>query len=589
MSRRPFILFLGSGPSSLHVMAEGFARRYGEQAVDIVSACLRPSESHPIAERVMAEHGIDLTSLHAKTPVDIEVFSFDMVVTLGDFDVSCRPNLPGMPPHYHWELELPIEQADPEELLRCYREVAENLRRKVELIFTSDMLRGLSVARQNLELVLDNLAHAVMAHTVNRRIFHFNHAAEKITGYRRDEILGRDCHEVFKPRRFCGGDCLFCHEERSVGPVVPNARNTQVLFTRKNGAERMLDMTVSPLTDAGGTHVGALVSFQDVTELQVLKQRVMHHQSLGGMVGADPSMLSLFDQIREVASVNVPVMIQGESGTGKELIANAIHEESARAREPFVPINCGALPEGILESELFGHVRGAFTGAIQDKRGRFELADGGTLFLDEVAELSPQMQVKLLRVLQEQCFERVGGERCIHVDVRLISATNQDLRKLMERGRFRRDLFYRLCVIPIVPPALRHRSRDIPILCQYFLEQVAKESGRPLRGASGEVLEALSRYRWPGNVRELRNVIEYANVKCRDGTITVEHLPYEITNVVDVPAHSSPSRPGPKPKLTMDAVYDALNQSSGNKSLAAKLLGVGRTTLYRFLSESQRA
>jgi transcriptional regulator with GAF, ATPase, and Fis domain len=277
------------------------------------------------------------------------------------------------------------------------------------------------------------------------------------------------------------------------------------------------------------------------------------------------------------------VLIQGESGTGKELIAGAIHAESSRAQRPFVPVNCGALPDGILESELFGHVRGAFTGAVQDKRGRFELADGGTLFLDEVGELSPSMQVKLLRVLQEQSFERVGGERRINVDVRLISATNQDLRELMARGLFRRDLYYRLCVVPISPPPLRDRPRDIPVLVEHFLGLIAKESERAALSVSGEALDVLVAYGWPGNVRELRNVIEFAHVKCHGDLILPEHLPEEILPPAESDAYQG-GRRGPKPKLSREAVTDALARAKGNKSRAARILGVGRTTLYRYLS-----
>jgi PAS domain S-box-containing protein len=579
------ILFFGSGPDGYHVMAGGFARQLGGADTGIVCAALDPSEPNPLAADVMLEQGIDVTALEAQTPEDIEVFSFDMVVTVGDFDPACRPNLFGMPPHYHWDLPLPPLRHGVQRQRTVYREVARILRQNVGLIFSSRMLHGLSIARQNLALVLDNLAHAVMAHTANRRIFHFNQAAEQITGYRRREVIGRDCHEVFTPLRFCGGDCMFCEtsDGEEHGCRVTDTRQTQVAFHRNDGSERILDMTVRPLSDASGAHVGALVSFLDNTELHVLKRRARRHRALRGIVGSEPSMLALFEQIKEVAVVNVPVLIHGESGTGKELIANAIHAESSRADKPFVPVNCGALPDGILESELFGHVRGAFTGAVQDKRGRFELADGGTLFLDEVGELSPSMQVKLLRVLQEHSFERVGGERRINVDVRLISATNHELSELMARGLFRRDLYYRLCVVPISPPPLRDRPRDIPVLVEHFLGLIAKESGRTQLSVSREALESLVAYGWPGNVRELRNVIEFAHVKCRGDLILLEHLPDEILPSGEPDAIEA-GRRGPKPKLNRQAVTDALARAKGNKSQAAKLLGVGRTTLYRYLS-----
>jgi len=281
-----------------------------------------------------------------------------------------------------------------------------------------------------------------------------------------------------------------------------------------------------------------------------------------------------------VSSENVSVLVEGESGTGKELVARAIHTMSPRAKEPFVAINCGALPEGILESELFGHVRGAFSGAIQDRKGRFELADKGTIFLDEVSELSPAMQVKLLRVLQEQRFEPVGGERSIQVNVRVVSATNQNLRELMEKKGFRRDLFYRLCVVPITIPPLRERRLDIPVLVEHFIDMTAQELERPVLTPSNEVLDLFTRYSWPGNVRELRNAVEYAYVKCRAGVIGVEHLPPEIAYQS---GERRRSKPGPALKLKKEDILAALAEAEGSRKKAAELLGVGRATIYRYL------
>jgi len=352
-------------------------------------------------------------------------------------------------------------------------------------------------------------------------------------------------------------------------------------FRRPDGTRCMLETKSTPLQGMDGSQLGVLLAIKDNTELHELKSRLRHHHSLGGLVGKDPKMLLLFDLIREVAMVKVPVLIEGESGTGKELVATAIHELSSRRDKPFVAINCGALPEGILESELFGHVKGAFSGAVRHKRGRFELADGGTIFLDEIAELSPQMQVKLLRVLQEQQFERVGGESPVSVDVRVLSATNQDLRRLMERKLFRRDLYYRLCVLPISVPPLRERRLDIPMLVEHFIELVAKQSGRPMLIPSTQALDVLTRYSWPGNVRQLRNALEYAYVKCHSGTIGIEHLPAEVTEEDSYIRN----KPGPACKVSKDRVLLALAQCKGNKREAAKLLGIGRATLYRYLAE----
>ncbi|MFH2008511.1 MAG: sigma 54-interacting transcriptional regulator [bacterium] len=549
-----------------------------DEHTEVFAASMRPASLHPIAASVMAELGIDLTSLPLRTPLDIEVFSFDMVVTLGGFDPNNRLNLPGMPPQFQWKQAIAEPVPDGMSTEDAFRQTRDDLKRRIAELFSSETLQGLSVARRNLELVLDNLAYGVLAHTVNRRIFHFNQAAERITGFHRDDVIGRDCHKVFRPKRFCGGDCSFC--DTRVSPEDLNKRKTvPVDFTTTAGDRRVLEMTISPLADVGGANVGAVVSFTDATELESLRRRVKHHYTCGELRAKDPAMLALFDQIRELGPTNLPVLIEGASGTGKELVAKAIHAESPRADQPFVAINCGALPEGILESELFGHVRGSFTGAVRDQRGRFELAHRGTLLLDEIGDLPQAMQVKLLRVLQEHQFERLGGEKPITVDVRIISATNQNLNRLMEQNRFRRDLYYRLCVAPIRMPALRDRRLDIPVLVDHFLEQVSTETGRPLITVSNEALDLLTTYAWPGNVRELRNIIEYSYIKCRSGSLEPQHLPKEVVSFNRAPR----GQRGPRLKLNTDQVVNALKESKGDKAKAARLLGVGRSTLYRFI------
>jgi transcriptional regulator with PAS, ATPase and Fis domain len=293
-------------------------------------------------------------------------------------------------------------------------------------------------------------------------------------------------------------------------------------------------------------------------------------------------MQKIFDSIRELADVNVPILIQGESGTGKELVATALHQLSKRRSGPFVPVNCGALPEGTLESELFGHVRGAFTGAIHDRKGRFALAEGGTIFLDEIGEISPAMQVKLLHVVQEKWFTPVGGEKSLKADVRVICATNRDLKLLTQKGMFREDLFYRLAVVPISMPALRERRSDIPLLVDHFLDKFSNDTGKRVKSVSQEALALLMRYEWPGNVRELGNAIQYGMIKCHSDMLDAHHLPSEILS-------SSKSRStgqrGRRPKLDENGVADALRRAAGNRVRAARLLEVSRTTLYRFLEQ----
>jgi transcriptional regulator with GAF, ATPase, and Fis domain len=290
-------------------------------------------------------------------------------------------------------------------------------------------------------------------------------------------------------------------------------------------------------------------------------------------------MLEVYARIRETATTDYPVCITGETGTGKELVAAAVHEESPRGGGPFVPVNSAALPEGMLESELFGHVKGAFTGALRDKKGRFELADGGSLFLDEVSELPLVLQAKLLRVLQEGSFEPVGSEKTRRVDVRLITATNRDLKRDVASGRFRKDLFYRINVVPVSLPPLRERKGDIPLLAAHFLEKERRDD-EPSQTLSRDAVARMKRYAWPGNVRELQSAIRFAVIRCRGRIIEVDHLPRELRDMDPGRAGRGPGR-----KLDPDSVRAALDRTGGNKAKAARLLGVGRATLYRFLAD----
>ncbi|HOI93171.1 MAG TPA: sigma 54-interacting transcriptional regulator [Syntrophobacter fumaroxidans] len=427
--------------------------------------------------------------------------------------------------------------------------------------------------KKNLEHILDNLMEGIISHDRNRRILFFNRAAENITGYAREEVIGRDCHEVFGSP-FCGQRCSFCGES----PDLIDHKSYVVNILTRKGEPRRIEMSVTGMVDEDGRFLGVLAAFRDLTDLFGMKLRLGEINSFAGIIGKDHRMLQVFDQIRDLATNDFPVHISGETGTGKELAAAAIHNESHRGGGPFVPVNCGALPEGLLESELFGHVKGAFTGAIRDKKGRFELAHGGSIFLDEVSELPRFMQVKLLRVLQEGTFTRVGGESTIVVDVRVISASNRDLKKEVESHNFREDLYYRLNVVPIRIPPLRERKNDVPLLAAHFLEQAVKR-GQKSAVLSEDALAAMMDYSWPGNVRELQNAVYFALVKSRGSTLHVDDLPLELARTGPI------CKPGPARKLDRDSVAAALKQSGGNKARAARLLGVGRATLYRFLDD----
>jgi DNA-binding NtrC family response regulator len=328
----------------------------------------------------------------------------------------------------------------------------------------------------------------------------------------------------------------------------------------------------------------ALRSREMETENRRLQEQLNDKYGLEAIIGKSAAMQEVFDTIRQVAPSRASVLIQGESGTGKELVAHAIHRLSPRSKGPFVAVHCAALSESLLESELFGHEKGSFTGAQAQRSGRFEMADGGTLFLDEIGEISPTVQVKILRVLEERRFERVGGSDTLEVDVRLVSATNKDLKQLMEEGAFREDLFYRLHVVVIQMPPLRERIGDIPILAHHFLTELALENGKEIEGFTPDAMNQLSAYDWPGNVRELRNVIERMVVLARGARLTLRDLPASLRegdgHAARVPVGDLSLQDAEK-----RMIEEALRRFDGNRTRAAEHLGISRRTLHRKLNE----
>ena len=440
----------------------------------------------------------------------------------------------------------------------------------------------------NLTLILDNLKLGIIGHTPERIITVFNKEAERITGYLKEEVIGNDCHMVFQAP-FCGGKCSFCDGP----PQFPfGTKEYPLNIITKDGSARQLEMTVSAIISHDNVFKGVLASFRDVTETFNLSLKAENLSSFAGIIGKDKSMQDIFRQIRDVALYNYPVHVSGDTGTGKERVACAIHDISSYGNGAFVPVNCGAIPEGIVESELFGHVKGAFSGAVKDRKGRFELAHKGTLFLDEVAELPLKTQVKLLRFLQEGSFEKVGGEKKVSVDVRIISAANKNLKEQVKAGRFREDLFYRLNVIPIHLPTLKERKSDIPLLAAHFLKEAEQESPHAVPQLADEALDAMLDYHWPGNVRELKNVIQFSVVRSRGNKILPSDLPMEIIRDKDVTqrfserSHTRQIIPV-RGKLDIESVKAAIKKTGGNKSKAARVLGVGRATLYRFLARNE--
>ncbi len=323
-------------------------------------------------------------------------------------------------------------------------------------------------------------------------------------------------------------------------------------------------------------------------EVQRLRSELGGRRGFGSLVGASAPLERVVKQARAVADTSATVLLTGENGTGKEVLARAIHDKSSRAAAPFVAVSCAALPETLIESELFGHERGAFTGALHARKGRFELADGGTLFLDEIGELTPAVQVKLLRVLQERSFERVGGTKTVSVDIRLIAASNRDLEQEVETGRFRRDLFYRLNVVPLVMPTLRERREDIPVLAAFFANKAAEKHGRMIAELDPALIEALQEYDWPGNVREMENLIERLVVLTTGTRLTAEFLPEKMLHAVP-PTSDAPTAEttfeGAILALKRRLVITSMGSEGGNKAAAAKRLGISRSYFHRLISE----
>jgi len=431
-------------------------------------------------------------------------------------------------------------------------------------------------SEERYRLITDTMSDGLSIQNGDGVITQVNNRLCEMSGFGRDELIGRSLVDLLASGRNRSA-AIEC------GRGTQKATEAQTFIHHKNGRTVAVLLKIDSLIDDEGHYKGSFAFFTDVSELNVLRRHALTSDEFENIVGREKSMRKLFGEIIELAACDFAVLIQGESGVGKELVAQAIHNLSHRAEAMFVPVNCAALPEGLLESELFGHVKGAFTGAIRDKKGRFELAHGGTIFLDEIAELSPAMQVKLLRVLQEGAFERVGDHRTSQVDVRIVSATNKDLEHEMNAGRFRRDLYYRLCVMPIQVPSLRERKNDIPLLADYFIRSIAGTNSDRKTSLSTEALVLLMAFDWPGNVRELQNAIQFAYVKSKGDLILPTHLPANVQS----PAARIPRRRKRRRKLDQDGVSDALRRTNGNKLQAAKLLGVNRATLYRFLTDTK--
>jgi PAS domain S-box-containing protein len=433
----------------------------------------------------------------------------------------------------------------------------------------------LQSAMERSRALVDSIADGIYTIDRNMRITSFSRSLERMTGYREEEVLGRSCREVFQTN-VCETDCPLRWTLKHQKPV----QNCTASLLSKSGQSIPTYISSDLLRDADGEIDGCVGIIRDRSEIEQLKARLGNVHSFAEFVGKSKSMLKIFEQVKTVAATDATVLIQGESGTGKEIMARAIHYRSERKKGPFVRVNCASLTESLLESELFGHDKGAFTGAIKDKPGRFELADGGTLFLDEIGDTSVALQAKLLRVLQEKEFERVGGIQTLKTDVRVIAATNKDLQQEIRNEHFREDLYYRLCVVPVHLPPLRQRKEDIPLLAETFIQKL-NAHGERIQEVSSRAMALLMAHDWPGNVRELENAIEHAYVTSTTGRVERRFLPASLRHVVPgEEEHGAPEERGED-----NDILRALKQHRWNKQEAAKALGISRTTLWRRMKE----
>ena len=416
-------------------------------------------------------------------------------------------------------------------------------------------------------------------------ILYVNQSLQELLQYDEDELVGNSCKML---------QCTTCFDVRSQGEGKHcvlfdkgRVRNMRCAFTRKDGQPLHVYKNATVMRNEQGEVVAGVENLTDISpilvreqEISTLKRQLHIESSFFGMIGSSSVMQNTFQLIESAAHSDAPVLIHGESGTGKELVASALYKLSKRNKSPFIKVNCAALNESLLESELFGHVKGAFTGAESARIGRFEAADTGCIFLDEIGDMPLATQTKLLRVLQEQELERVGDNKTIDIDVRVIAATNKNLGELMQQGKFREDLFYRISVIPVAVPALRDRCEDIPRICKVLIKRLQMKTSKPIYGAGKEAMDILIQHSWPGNVRELINVLEYSFVLCAEGMIEKEHLPSHLTGGKPLHCAEKYMKP-PETNEDLMRIEQALTTTKGNKTRAAELLGISRVTLWK--------
>ncbi len=435
--------------------------------------------------------------------------------------------------------------------------------------------RGGPRSDEAVNIILESISDGVFTVDRDWRITSFNRAAEEITGIPRKEALGRLCSEVFRSS-MCETDCALRRTLENGKPIV----NKATVVVNAEGKSVPVSISTGLLRDYWGKVIGGVETFRDLSPVEELRKELEGRAGFCNLIGHSRALQGIFKVLPEVASSESTVLIQGETGTGKELLARALHDLSPRRERPFVAVNCGALPDTLLESELFGYKAGAFTDARGDKPGRFALAEGGTLFLDEIADITPALQVRLLRVLQERVYEPLGATEPSQADVRVVAASNRDLAAMVKEGRFRSDLFYRVNVIKLEMPPLRERREDIPLLVDHFVNRFNHLRDRSLEGVSTEAMALLMACEYPGNVRQLENAIEHAFALCREGLIQPDHLPEGCRQDVIRPAAGGVAAATVK-SVEAQLVMDALRRNDFNRLAAARELGIHKSTLFR--------
>jgi PAS domain S-box-containing protein len=427
------------------------------------------------------------------------------------------------------------------------------------------------------DIILDSIADGVFTVGKDWRITSFNRAAEQITGIRRAEAIGRFCREVLKAD-VCEAGCALRETMETGRPIV----NKPVDIIDAHGHRKPITISTALLQDESGQIMGGVETFRDMTLVEELRKQVQKQYSCEDIISRNARVQQLFDVLPRVAESDCTVLIDGETGTGKELFARAIHSLGRRRQEPFLAVNCGALPDTLLESELFGYKAGAFTGAKKDKPGRFALANGGTIFLDEIGDVSAAVQVRLLRVLQEKTYEPVGGVGSVKAEARVITATNKNLQELVEKGLFRKDLFYRINVVRFRLPPLRERREDIPLLVDHSIQRFNTRYGKSICCVSNEVMAELMNYAFPGNIRELENVMEHSFVLCQGQVIEKKDLP-EVFHGHEAAGTRAGGEFRTLQQMEEVMIEQALRRNDGNRAAAARELDINPSTLFRKL------